>query len=133
MLSLEPPYVFVYGTLKRGGSNAILMQEMGADFVGLAYSVQPYPLRIGEYPFLEDNPGEGYCVEGEIYQIPTMEGWELLDRLEDHPRLYERRVREFRCNDKTLQAWTYFLNTNIPGIENIPIIRNFDVTKIRYM
>ena len=132
MVSLDPPLVFVYGTLKRGGSNSALLDEIGADLYGEAETVEAYPLRIGEYPFLEDKPGEGFKVMGEIYRVPSMEGWAVLDRLEDHPRLYERRTRSFLCREAVVQAWVYFLNTEIPGLEGFPIARDFDVTKINY-
>jgi gamma-glutamylcyclotransferase (GGCT)/AIG2-like uncharacterized protein YtfP len=61
--------VFVYGTLRRGGSNAFRMD--GADFLG-AGSVRGHLYRIDWYPGLilaED----GVPILGEIYAVPTLQ------------------------------------------------------------
>lgn len=57
--------VFVYGTLRRGGSNACRME--GAEFVGAA-SVEGKLYTITWYPGLVLAPGAGR-VAGELYRV----------------------------------------------------------------
>ena len=63
--------VFVYGTLKRGYPNAHVGMPR-ASFIGEARTVERYPLVIGGewfVPNLINEPGEGFQVTGEVYQV----------------------------------------------------------------
>ena len=72
--------LFVYGTLRRGGSNDIarLLPEAvricGARMRGHLFD-------LGDYPALVADASAAW-VEGEIYEIPE-HGWSALDALED--------------------------------------------------
>ena len=100
--------VFVYGTLRRGGSNAFRMD--GAEFVGPA-TVGGALYRISWYPGLVLD-GEGR-VTGEVYRV----GLELLRALDEFEGLaageiegseYRRvRVEADLGDDEELEVWVY--------------------------
>jgi gamma-glutamylaminecyclotransferase len=80
--------VFVYGTLLRGEVNHYLLQD--ARLLG-AHRTEPRftLLLLGAYPGLVD--GGDTAVSGEVYGVDAA-GLRRLDRLEDYPRLYDRRI-----------------------------------------
>lgn len=82
--------VFVYGTLRRGGSNAHRMD--GAGFVGEA-RVRGRLYRISWYPGLVLDPTAGW-VDGEIWEV-TAEQLRALDEFEGLPE-GEREGVEYR-------------------------------------
>ncbi|KAL0900667.1 hypothetical protein Bca101_084628 [Brassica carinata] len=79
--------VFTYGTLKRGFSNHVLMQDLirsgDASFKGVYQTLDKYPLVCGPYrvPFLLNKPGSGHRVTGELYAV-SPRGLSRLDELE---------------------------------------------------
>lgn len=81
MPGLEPPFLFVYGTLRRGGSNDIARIAPDARFESVArvrgrlYDVN------GRWPALVLDANADW-VSGEIYAIPPY-AWPALDALED--------------------------------------------------
>ncbi len=80
--------VFVYGTLKRGGSNHRLLAR--ADFLGTCVTSARFSLYdLGEYPAAV--PGGHTAIHGEVYRLRFPE-LRRLDALEDYPRLYTRRL-----------------------------------------
>ena len=88
--------VFTYGTLKRGFSNHVLLQDLfvtgDATFVGASTTAAALPLVCGPYrvPFLLNLPGSGQRVKGELYSV-TARGLARLDELEGVSRgHYER-------------------------------------------
>ena len=93
--------VFVYGTLRRGGTNHALLE--GARFLG-TYVTEPQftMIHLGPYPGVVDG-GETPIV-GEVYGVTPAE-FGALDRLEDYPRTYTR------CRIETPWggAWIYLL------------------------
>ena len=100
------PLVFVYGTLKRGCHNHGLLQRTRAEFISTGRTASKFPLVVDGLPYLLDMPGKGHRVEGEIYRVNSAEGWSALDRLEGHPRFYQRRLTEIAGDDReTYAAW----------------------------
>jgi gamma-glutamylcyclotransferase (GGCT)/AIG2-like uncharacterized protein YtfP len=95
--------VFVYGTLRRGGSNHFRMA--GAEFVAAA-TVNGRLYQIDWYPglVLDDSAGQ---VRGEVYQVSGC----LLDSLDAFEGTEYRRVRvEVACGDahrSPLSAWVW--------------------------
>jgi gamma-glutamylaminecyclotransferase len=63
--------VFVYGTLKKGFPNyARYMTSAG--FLGIYQTMEKYPLVIfgsRHVPGMLDRPGDGYHIEGELYEV----------------------------------------------------------------
>ncbi|OMO96666.1 AIG2-like protein [Corchorus olitorius] len=88
--------IFTYGTLKRGFSNHVLLQDLmrtgDAVFKGTYRTVEKYPLVCGPYrvPFLLNMPGSGHRVTGELYAVSSR-GLDRVDELEGTSRgHYER-------------------------------------------
>lgn len=80
--------VFVYGTLLRGEVNHGLLAD--AAFVGVHRTEPRFTLLLlGPFPGLI--PGGSTAVSGEVYRVDQA-GLRTLDRLEDYPRLYGRRL-----------------------------------------
>ncbi|MBC8010614.1 MAG: gamma-glutamylcyclotransferase [Burkholderiales bacterium] len=76
----RPHLVFVYGTLKRGGSNHALLA--GQTYVGPARLAPGHALySLGEYPGLVADPASPDRVTGEIWAVDTA-GLAALDELE---------------------------------------------------
>jgi gamma-glutamylcyclotransferase (GGCT)/AIG2-like uncharacterized protein YtfP len=74
-----PRRVFVYGTLRRGGSNDITRLHPAPRFIGVS-KVQGTLYRLGHYPGLR--LGAGGWVVGEVYEVaPALEA--VLDLIED--------------------------------------------------
>jgi len=104
--------VFVYGTLRRGGSNAFRMK--GASFVGSAYVAGKLYL-ISWYPGLVRRVRDG-LVSGEVYrvgpeQLRALDEFEGLSAGEIEGSEY-RRVRaecivETRTGDDAVMVWAY--------------------------
>lgn len=78
--------VFVYGTLRKGGSNHGLLRcsrRLGCHRTEAGFRM----LHMGGYPGVVTG-GED-LITGEVYEVtPRVLRW--LDRLEDHPRTYRR-------------------------------------------
>lgn len=105
--------VFVYGTLKRGHGNHVLLEN--SDYLGEAVSeLSRYEMRApetGGFPFVTDvsvhskNKGR---ILGEIYRVDDSV-LDRLDLLEGHPSFYTRRIRTFKLLDsgEVVAAWIY--------------------------
>ena len=120
------PFVFVYGTLKRGFGNHPVMQQAGGEFVCCGTMVERYPLVVSGLPYLLDMRGQGHRVKGEIYRVSDAEGWRVLDRLEGHPDFYVRRVVDIVGVDgETYAAWVYFLARNDERLTSLPSVCSY--------
>ncbi|KAF1048680.1 MAG: hypothetical protein GAK35_00230 [Herbaspirillum frisingense] len=88
------PWVFVYGSLKRGQYNQHVLQ--GARFAAVARSVLAWRLvALRRYPALVRAPGPS-PVTGELWDVP--DGMmTMLDRFEEVPDLYARHEIEVEC------------------------------------
>ena len=97
--------LFVYGTLRRGGSNNIARLVPGAAFIAEA-SMRGKLFDLGDYPAMLVDETAGW-VAGEIYAVPAS-GWPVLDALEEivtpeRPHGYYFRVgANARLGDATL-------------------------------
>ena len=91
--------VFVYGTLKRGHGNHVLLR--GSDFLGPSFSKSPGTTRV----------------IGELYNVDELT-LNHLDMLEGHPTWYKREQInvDYISNEgemESTKAWLYF-NEEIP-------------------
>jgi gamma-glutamylcyclotransferase (GGCT)/AIG2-like uncharacterized protein YtfP len=93
--------LFVYGTLRRGGSAARLLR--GAEFLSEASISGAVIFRSG-YPGLV--PGDSQ-VAGELFQVHDAL-WLRLDEYEGPG--YVRRLSEVQTGHKTVSAWVYWLS-----------------------
>ncbi len=136
LMKTSDTLVFVYGTLKQGGSLNRVMDDIEASFVGPGHiDSRHWIMRdLGGFPGLEEvKKGEG-CkqIHGEIYLIDRNHLGEL-DRVESYPTLYQRKQLEIKCGDQTFTAWVYYLNPNqYPIFSNRDIIENGDWTELPY-
>lgn len=99
--------LFTYGTLKKGHSNHDLLK--GAKYLGRYETGLGYTKVTKGLPFLYLDPNGTGC-EGELYLIPDLT-LALVDRLEGHPHLYERKKITIYGLDKDIQdeAWCYII------------------------
>jgi gamma-glutamylcyclotransferase (GGCT)/AIG2-like uncharacterized protein YtfP len=101
--------VFVYGTLRRGGSNAFRMD--GAEFVGLG-RVEGKLHVISWYPGFVPGEGLGWVV-GEVFrvgpeQMRELDEFEGLSAGEIEGSEYRRvKVPVFLDSEETQDAWAY--------------------------
>lgn len=94
-MTAEAKLIFVYGTLKRGGSNHVSLQ--GQKFVGDARTLPGYRLYdLGGYPGMVENKNsretDDAGVTGEVWRVDAAALGEL-DRLEGLDEGLYRRVR----------------------------------------
>jgi gamma-glutamylcyclotransferase (GGCT)/AIG2-like uncharacterized protein YtfP len=126
MLDKVPPaaplrYVFVYGTLRRGGINDINRLHPRPRFVGAA-QVQGVLYHLGDYPGM--TLGGNEWVQGEVYAMdPALEP--ALDEIEDlgsHPTdEYVKRQISVDVGGQCLECLVYEINPRyaIPALRVI--------------
>ena len=102
--------VFVYGTLKRGGSNHRFLT--GQSFEGEAATLPRYRLYDrGPYPCLVDNES-GVAVRGEVWAVDDAT-LRRLDEYEGVPTLYTR--KEIALAGEPGPVLAYFYNGDVRG------------------
>ena len=109
-----PSLVFVYGTLRRGGSNNYRMDAcrwIGPAAVnGLLYEVSWYPALV-----LDEKAGE---VIGDLYEV-SEEGIATLDEFEGSE--YKRtRTMVQNAEDEAESAWVWAWDKDTEGLQPIP-------------
>lgn len=112
------PFVFVYGTLKKGLSNHRLIE--GAEFVTNG-RVKSFGTLNNTYPptFTADF-GDEIPVSGEMYKVDE-ETMLSLDSLEGHPYGYFRTQVDVETDEGSNRAWCYFYY--VDGVEDpAPVI-----------
>ena len=105
----SPPLVFVYGTLRRGGSNHFRLA--GAEFV-TAGTIAGRMYRIDWYPGIvldaagDEIQGEVYAVDPEL--LAALDVFEGLSAGEIEGSEYRRvRTTVMRQDSQTLSAWVW--------------------------
>jgi len=107
-------YLFVYGTLKRGGSRHWIIENL--PFLGRAKAKGFVLYDLGPYPAMV--PGAG-VVYGEVYEV-SKEALQSLDWVEGVPVLYRRKLIEVVFEDESsLKAWAYIYSGNVKGFPRI--------------
>ncbi|THB66331.1 MAG: gamma-glutamylcyclotransferase [Desulfovibrio sp.] len=103
---MQTHLVFVYGTLRQGFSNHGLMH--GARFLGAARTKESFALYCETIPYVCTKTRVSPII-GEVYEVDSAL-LAALDRLEEHPRWYERRPARILLNDsgQEMTAWCYF-------------------------
>lgn len=81
-------YIFVYGSLKKGGINHYYLKRGGSEFIS-QYKLKGFSLCDFGHGFPYLVYGGSDSVYGEIYKVDNLVTG-VLDRLEDIPRLYRR-------------------------------------------
>lgn len=84
--------IFVYGTLKSGGTLNDAMRRIGGTLYGVGRILSKnFVMRdLGAYPALQKvEPGSGDYILGELWVVPV-DGISVLDEIENYPRFYNR-------------------------------------------
>jgi len=99
--------VFVYGSLRQGHGNHVLLEQDGAEYVSTHRVRLPFfMISLGGFPGLIKDDS-GHYITGEIYRVDEHVMSDL-DRLEGFPSFYNREQIEI---DGTF-CWIYFLNNS---------------------
>lgn len=122
--------LFVYGTLKRGGSNSVLMSD--CNYIGDAVLAQNTTLYTnGFFPMMVES-SEKSNVKGELYEVPD-DTLDSLDHLEGHPHYFERietslgeiklKAESLHPNTKNLikdkKAYVYFYRKSVANHKHL--------------
>ena len=118
-------YLFVHGTLRRGGSNNGLLSDCA--FLGPAETAQQYALYlINRKPMITKLPTS--TIKGDVYSV-TDEMLLLVDRFSGHPRVNRRELVAVQLEDgKTVDAWLYFY---IQPLHNPILIESGEYTELK--
>jgi gamma-glutamylcyclotransferase (GGCT)/AIG2-like uncharacterized protein YtfP len=109
-------YVFVYGTLKKGFHNNVLLQN--EEFVAKGLTINEYVLTEDSIPYVSSIE-EISRIHGEVYNV-SPEAMINLDILEGHPRWYERRLTKIAATDgKVYECWLYFNERSLGALINL--------------
>lgn len=113
--------LFVYGTLRRGGSNDMARLLPAATRISGA-RMRGRLFDLGDYPALVADASAGW-VEGELHEIPE-HGWSALDALEDvvsatHPQGEYLRVsgHAYDAHGKAHQCQVYVANPAVMRLD----------------
>ncbi len=111
--------MFVYGTLKRGGSNHAFMS--GQTFCGDARTVAGFSLiSLGEFPGIVPDPDDREGVAGEVWSVDEFCLAEL-DELEGLAEgLYRRERVALQPPFADREVFTYFYAQSTTGRSRIP-------------
>jgi gamma-glutamylaminecyclotransferase len=118
--------VFVYGTLKRGFDNHRILAN--SKFISTAHTLHSYPMIsiYKAFPYLIDVEGEGFCVNGEVYET-NYRTMLRIDELKGRPDHYTMREIEVVLEDKTVvKAIVYFLAEKIQ-YDKYPFLKEFEM------
>ena len=97
--------VFVYGTLRSGQGNSHLLK--GAHGYGTGQTEEQYAMYlVSGFPYVTSTEPR-YPITGELYAVDDAT-LEALDRMEGHPRYYERRQVAVLIGGERYMAWMYF-------------------------
>ena len=101
------PYVFVYGTLKKGHGNNYLLAE--AKYIGRGKTKKRFRLFDVGFPYAVPSE-DGARVIGEVYKVESPEIMQALDWLEGFPTHYKRQIIPVELeNGKIVKAWIYYV------------------------
>lgn len=126
-MSAPGPKLFVYGTLRSGGSHEMArLLRANSELIGPAELPQSRLLNVGRYPGVVRAAGERTTVKGDLFQLTDPTVLSRLDRYEDcdlrAPKASEfiRRQRLVRLrNGRRARAWVYEYNRPTAGLTPI--------------
>lgn len=103
-------FVFVYGSLKKGFSNHHIIEK--AKFHGKVQTLKKYAMfkeKNANYPYMLNISNNKYHhIIGELYMITDAKLLLEIDKFEDAPEYYERKVIDVIYKDKNIKAFAYF-------------------------
>ena len=108
---MEPVFVFVYGTLKRGYGNNRLLQH-SSSFVGEAVTCEPFKMVGNGFPYINRANDCVLPVLGEVWKVVDEDTLQRLDWLEGvASRHYIRSIIDVQLID----GYTLTVNTYLSG------------------
>lgn len=117
--------IFVYGTLRKGGS---FQRRLGVEILDSVEATAKGELRTnGSYPMARFDRGDTDIV-GEVHTV-SQGDLDRFDYLEGHPHMYRRRDIEVTLEDgttKTVQSYEFQLMDDWP---HLLVIENGDYLK----
>lgn len=109
--------IAVYGTLKKGESNHILLGD--SELLGTGRTLPGYyMLDLGHYPAII--PGN-HRIKVEVYEV-SESVLARLDRLEGHPSYYKRLEVPIELGEEEVLAEIYILQKKV----DFPLITNYE-------
>ena len=115
--------IFVYGSLRNGHCNHHLLKDAYCFGIGSTEGSFAMYLVSG-YPYVTASESR-YPIVGELYGIDD-DTLKLLDRMEGHPRYYERREIPVLVEEIRYIAWLYFRDP--PGV----LMHSGDFDKVNF-
>lgn len=107
MSESETHIVSVYGTLKKGHGNHILLE--GSEFIGQGITKEKYHMASSGIPYLIDTRDRDYQAIIETYRVDNRT-LKRLDALEGHPHFYERKSTVVIVDGQEIESFIYILN-----------------------
>lgn len=95
--------IAAYGTLREGFGNNRLIPK--GCHIGTGLTVEKYTMKVAGIPYVSKKPTSNIVVD--VYEI-NQNTLERLDSLEGHPRWYKREVIPVNIDNKQLDCWLYF-------------------------
>lgn len=123
-------YCFVYGSLRRGFGNHVLLH--GCEYMGTIIAAIPYEMiSLGGFPALVPTEnGEEKQIVGEVYKI-SRKNLADLDRLEGYPNFYSRTQFKLQVDDGSIEdVWFYFIKSGY-GRNTAPIVESGDWADVK--
>lgn len=99
--------IAAYGTLREGFGNNRLIPK--GCHIGTGMTMEKYTMKVSGIPYVSKKPTCNIVVD--VYNIDenTLKN---LDRLEGHPEWYKRELIPVIVDNKNLECWLYFNESN---------------------
>ena len=119
--------IFVYGTLRRGYSQNVALQRLGAEYLGRG-TTQGDLFDLGDFPGARSTAKASSRIAGEIYRLPNpSQALPVLDEIEGlrpaapELSLFRREMTTVKLeNGQETMAWVYWLNRSTGPRRRIP-------------
>jgi gamma-glutamylcyclotransferase (GGCT)/AIG2-like uncharacterized protein YtfP len=113
-------YFFIYGTLKKGMRNHHILKKLNAIFIAEVETTNLFSMfDLGNgFPYVQDNPGNGLIIQGELYILEEGIQEKLLDEFEGVPNLYKKGTIDVEVeNLKYQDVNCYFISDELTDEE----------------
>lgn len=109
--------IFVYGTLKRGWGNNVIIKDQ--KYIGVATTSPDFQMfSLGGYPGVVAGDNR---ITGELWEVDD-DAFARCDRLEGHPDFYKRTIIDVASDsqgDKIVPAWIYIYQGSVESCPQI--------------
>jgi len=124
--------IFIYGTLKNECINNGILKKLSAQFLFPAETIQKYPMYLSKdmmeyFPYLENQPGIGNIIQGEVWDLPH-QNLEELDYFEGVPDLYIKGKIKVEFEKNIYDCVCYFKShdTDDVSLKHMDLIDNWE-------